>query len=807
MWLLVLLLAPASAQEASDPASGGEPPDPEEAPFDIRADSIEYERGRSLYVARGNVRITQPGRSLAADWVAFNNETRQGVAAGNVVLRQGGDTLRAETIHFEVDTVQGVVWEGRLDARESDFRMSGDEIRKTGEETYSFRGATFTTCRCPEEDMRDPWVVKAEDAQLEVGGYASARNSTFEVLGVPLFWLPWMRYPIRTERETGFLLPTLNASSRSGSDVGLPFFWAARHNVNVTLTPSYLSRRGFKPSAEIEYVFGEEAHGRLYGSFIQDQQVEPDDPSTPFDRSRWGFRWMHDQPLPSGWRLKADVPLFSDNLYPFDFQDLDEFQQDRFVESTAFVEKSFGELGGYGLAAGARWADDLQNPDDLDRDPFLLQRGPEAELKGLPRSLGPLRFLKGSFDLQYAHFFPVNDPEDVYPGAPVVGDDLFLDTGIDAIPTGEERGPSGAVVPGDASGDDFPGPEGDGVFQEGEPLADRGHRLLANPRLSAPFRIADVVEVLPELGYHATAYQTEAQSSAMRHLFTGLLDVRTRLRRKLDLPGLGETAHLLEPRIVWSGVSSASQEGEPLFVPETAVPQERLRQLSLRNVTRDPADRIGARNTVTLALGNTFYRYPEEGGPRLVGDVTVSGQYAIGNDELESLFLDGTLYPWKRVRTRFNFGYDPDEGEIGEAFLEARWSSPEGHDLSVGYRYLDEIPRFFESFRFDDERFEEFEEGFQSIDQVRVFARAALTEQWALTYTGSFSFESSLLLANQGGVEYISRCECWAVRATVENDRASGIEFGLQYRILGLGDDTVRPFQDRSARGVGAGRL
>lgn len=647
--------------------------------------------------------------------------------------------------------------------------------------------------------MRDPWEVKAAEADLEVGGYATARNTTFDVLGVPVLWLPWMRYPLKTERETGFLLPTFSLTSRSGFDVGLPFFWAARRDLNVLLTPSYLSERGFKPSAEIEYVFGERAYGRLYGTFVDDRLVDPEDPSTPFDSERWALRWTHDQPLPRGWRFKADVPLLSDNLYPFDFQDFDEFVSDRFLESEAFVEKAFGGLGRYGLAAGLVWADDLQNPDDLDRDPFLLQRAPEAELAALPRGLGALP-LTASFDLRYASFVPVDDAEEVYPGAPVVGDELFLDTGIDAIPTGEERNGSGRVVATDGSGDDFPGPEGDGVFQEGEPLADRGHRLLANPRLSLPFRVADVLEVLPEAGYHATAYQTDAQGFAARHLFTGQIDARARLRRRIELPGLGRASHLVEPRLAWTAVSDASQEGEPLFVPPTAAPQERLRQLALRNVTRDPADRIEEGSALTLGLGNRVYGHPEEGPPALLADVTLSWQYELSEDRVEKVFLDGTLYPARHVSARFNLGYDPDAREFSEAFLRAGWSSPAGHDLSVGYRFLDEIPRFFESFRFDDERFEEFERDFNDINQVNVFARVALTRQWALTYTGGFSFERSLRLTNRGGVEYISRCRCWALRVTASEDRVRGVQVGFQYRILGLGDDTVRPFQEGGAR-------
>jgi lipopolysaccharide assembly outer membrane protein LptD (OstA) len=772
-----------------------------EAPFDLTADTVRYERERDLYVARGNVRITHPQRTLTADWVAFSNRTRQGVATGHVVVVEGGDTLYAEVLAFEVDSMEGVVFGGRLDARASAFRMSGDRVRKTGPETYTFEKGSFTTCRCPEQG-RDPWTIRAEEADLEVGGYATARNSTFEVLGVPVIWLPWMIYPVKTERETGFLLPEVNASTRSGGDVGLPFFWAVNPQVNLTATPRFLFKRGLMPTGELEYVFGERSGGVLYGAFLHDRDIDPDDPSTPFDENRWAGEWQHVQDLPAEWTFKADAVAFSDNLFPFDIRDFREWRNERYTDSKGFVERRFGRLDRYAASAGVRFADDLSNPDDQDRDEFLIQRLPELQLAGVPEALpGPASRFVTAFDADYTWFTARHRGNRVYNDAPVVGDDLFVDTGFDAIPTGEERDASGARVAFDAHQDDFPGgPEGDGVFQEGEPLADRGHRVLLNPRLALPFRLLDAIEVWPELGWHATGWQTEAQSAELRSLVTGQVDLRTRLRRPLDVLGR-RLLHVLEPRLAWTVISNTDQDGNPLFVPATAVEQERVRQLDLLNVTRDPADRIDHVNAVTLALGNRFYVGGEAGGPSLLfGDAAISGQYDFADGGLEGLFLDGTLYPAPSIRSRFDLGWDTDEQRISEGLLQAGWYSEAGHDFGVLYRFLRDVPRFFEGFDFDDERFDEFEDDFDQVSQLSVAGRYAVTRHWGLTYNGTYSFEDSIFLGNRLGIEYISRCLCWAVRVEVDQDRTAGLGVGLRYRLIGLGDDSVRPFQPTGRR-------
>jgi lipopolysaccharide assembly outer membrane protein LptD (OstA) len=802
---LLLLVLPALA-------GAGQPPAVEEAAsraWDISADSISYERGRDVYTARGNVRIVQPGRSLRADWVAFSNTTRRGIATGHVVIEDQGQKLEADVIHFQLDDLRGLLLGGRLEGKDTPFLATGAEVRKLGDQEYEFEDGSFTTCRCPDGGT-EPWKIRSQEAELEIGGYGTARNTVLDVLGVPVFWLPWMRYPLLTDRATGLLFPTFNSSNRTGLDVGIPFFWAALPSLNVTLTPHWLTDRGFKPELELEYVFGEKSWGELYASgILGDDEVDPDDPDTPFNDDRYVLAWLHDHHLPGGFRGKVDARMFSDNLYPFDFDELSSFRADRYVESAAFVENRFGTLGRYGLVGGVRYADDIQNPDDLDRDRFLLQRAGELAISGMPQPITSSLPFEVAFDTQLVNFARRQNAASFLDFGSVVGDDLFLDTGLDALPTEREPGWLAPPPDTDPHEDNFDaltgsGTEGDGRFQEGEPLLDRGQRLLVNPRLAVPLRIADVAEVRTEVGYHGTYYNTKAQSFETRHLGTAQLDVRTRLRRQLELPlGGGPATHLLEPRLAWTGITDVSQDDNPLLVPRTAVLQERIRQLELGNVLRDPSDRIAETNAVTLAFGNRLFvpTPPGEKGilepPRLFADVTLSGAWDFADEDLRNVFVDGVLFPARQWRTRFNTGWDIEESEISEVLFEFGYADERGNDLGLAYRKVQDVPEFFEGFDLEDERFDEFEEEFEEINQVEFYARYAFSRLWAASYRLRYSLEGSLALANQFGIEYVSRCQCWAVRLELEDERQRGFQAALRYRIVGLGDDTVRPFDSR----------
>jgi lipopolysaccharide assembly outer membrane protein LptD (OstA) len=798
------LAAPAAAWLAAfaPPARAADAP----PPYELRADELEYETRTGIYVARGSVVLRRGDRSLQADWASFSNTTRRGVASGSVLLRDGQDTLRADFVEFDLDSLTGVVFHARLDAEDSHFRMEGDEIRKTGDDTYAFREGSFTTCRCADEEGRDAWRIRAEEADAEVGGYATVRNATFEVLGLPVFWLPWMKYPM-TERKTGLLMPEVGYGSGDGVRVSLPFFWAVGNPLNVILEPGWIQERGVKGDVHLDYVYGQDSGGDLYGSFIHDRSIDSGNPKTPYSPNRWAATGAQDAFLPAGWRAQADFRFVSDNDYVLDFEKLRRHRKDRFLGSEAWIGNALGEAGRFVLQASASEADDLSNPDDVDRDRYLMQRLPEVALSVLPAPLPWTSHVVPGLDARFVSFTPWQRAGQVVPltpvpgGANVVGKDLFLDTGIDATPDAEERDPVTGNFDAfnhhdDNFGVDPGGTEGDGVFEEGEPLADRGQRFEIAPRLAVPWRLGDVAELYPEVSWLQTLYASHAQGFAERGLLTVRADLRTRLRRRFG----ASFSHVLEPRVGYAFVSDTSQEDNPLYVPATAVPQARLRQLDLGNVVRDPADRIERFNGLTFGFGNRFFKRPADGGPpQLLADVTVSAGYEFFEGDFGDVYLDGRTYVWRGAAARFSLGIDPSQPRIDEALAELAWRAEAGHAVSLRYRYLREIPAYFEDFPFG-RRYKNFD-AFDRVNQAGLGLRVALAERWALTYRIEFEFENSELLDNDGGVEYVSRCRCWAIRLEVGADRSSGFQAGLRFRLMGLGDDAT-PFGSVKALGL-----
>ncbi len=787
MHVVALLMASLLASE-----SVAQPPDES---LNITADEVEYQSDRDVYVGRGHVVILQQGKTLTADHVMFSNKTRQGVATGNVVVNDGTDELHAPFLQFNIDTVEGVVYDGELDSAGRGYIMQGREVRKTGPNTYTFDGARFTTCRCPDKTDRAPWAIRAQRADLDLDGYGRARNSTLEILGVPVFWFPYAVYPLKRERQSGFLFPQGGTSSQSGGNISLPFFWAARDDLNVTFGADYQFDRGFKPSADLEYVFGNRGTSDLYGTYIHDTSIDTSSPSSTFGRERWGATWKHKQDLPAGSWMAANVAAVSDNQFPFDFSDFRAYRRDRFLQSNGLVGSSFlGPSEVLGATLAVQSTDDLQNPDDQDRDNVLLQRLPRLALAAMPASAPLLPGLVATGDLEFINYQPYGDPADDFARSLRV-DDQFYDTGFDGIPDGQERNNRGIKVPTDAHFDNNvpgvqAGPENDGRFEEGEPLADHGQRVIGRPRISYPFQLGNFLEVVPEAGYYGTFYNADLAGGDQRSLFTGRVDLRAKVRGSMALPfGMGKATHTAEPFVSWVGVSQTNQDDNPLFVPQTAVPQLRLRLLELDNLTLDPSDRVPELSNVVVGVNNRFWG---DASGNLLGELTISSQYQMSDGRFGPAVAQGQVALPRGFLVRAHAAVDLDPSSFADGLVDFGWYQA-GNQLSIRYRYVRDIPQVFENFERND-RFEDFTDDFTRINQISGVARWQVTEHWAGTYAGSFSFDNSISLINQFGIEYLSQCKCWAVRLEVDEDRTRGFEWSLRYRLVGLGDPKQQLF-------------
>ncbi len=753
-------------------------------PVQITADHLEYHADGELFVASGNVRLSNGERSIEADWVGVARGSQRGVASGNVRYRDGRDELESAFLQFDVETLRGFVYQGSLDTGGDGFLVEADELLRTGEDRYTVTNGRFTTCRCP-DDETEPWVIDTGRADVEIGGYATAQNTTLDILGVPVLWLPWVIFPVKTERESGVLFPKFGFRGDAGFDVGLPLFWAARKNVGVIATPTYMTERGFKQNLEVEYLLGRRSEGEVFAAYGRDQKradsSNRDLPGDEHDVTRWTVLAEHDQHLPGEVRAKADIHLISDNAYAEDYIELSEFRDDAFLESKVFVSGDVGRDGRLGLVGTSIFVNDLQTVDSQDRDSIVHHVAPSVRAEWLSGRESWLGGFVTRFEFDYTHFYNDRLPQDRYGEEAdlVVGNDLFLDIGVDALPADESRHVAG---------------EEDGTFSEGEPLADRGHRFVLHPRISYPMRWFDRLEVVPEVGYRQTLYHTRAQNHAAQSHLTARLDLRTRLVG--DFFGTG-MQHIIEPVVGWGMVGSASNASDPLFVPAAATRQRRLRLFERDNLMLDPSDRVNDRQTVSFGVGNRLYlknRLAAEFNIAIdhqwVGDGT---RYSENRREQDGsrVVVSGHSEQFWRTSSEFNLNLDPEDGDVEEGLFALTVTPWSWITLRAAYRYRE--PREAGRFRFPRQLSRDpWDEDTDALSQVEPIGTLRVGRYMRLRYRANYDLEDDVLLRQQGTFEYVSRCDCWGIGVDVVEQKSGEIRYLLRYSLLGSGDDGLR---------------
>jgi LPS-assembly protein len=83
---------------------------------------------------------------VGAEYARYYWETQWVYLKGDVVARWRGDTMEAELAEFDLENLVGWLRDGRIFLADAELFIEGDDLRKTGPNTYAFSWATVTSC-------------------------------------------------------------------------------------------------------------------------------------------------------------------------------------------------------------------------------------------------------------------------------------------------------------------------------------------------------------------------------------------------------------------------------------------------------------------------------------------------------------------------------------------------------------------------------------------------------------------------------------------------------------------------------------
>lgn len=361
---------------------------PDLSEVNVDADNAQIvENGTSVFT--GDVEVLRGNQKLNANRATYNRLSEEVTAQGDVTLRDSEILIEAEQAEWSLLDDQGAMIDAAYRVRQQNARGNAAYVFRQGTAKTDLNDATYTTCA--EDD--EFWILEADEVNLNhETAVGTAEDVVLRLKGIPVFYTPYISFPLSDARKSGFLIPSIGNSDETGFDVSTPYYWNIAPNQDATLTPRYMSDRGLQLNAEYRYLT-QNSNGMLNAGFLGSDQLRRDgDEINPYyQEDRKLFSWQHQGRFSSRWSNVVDYNYVSDRNYLEDFSNNLSLSSTSYLRRMARVNYS-GEIWRFGAMAQG-----FQSLLETGRKPY--QQLPQLTLRGfLPdQALGLTYELESEF--------------------------------------------------------------------------------------------------------------------------------------------------------------------------------------------------------------------------------------------------------------------------------------------------------------------------------------------------------------------------------------------------------------------------
>lgn len=298
--------------------------DTNDLPVTINADHAKGDYPDDA-VFTGSVDIMQGNSRLQADEVQLHQKEAPGQpepvrtvdALGNVHYDDNQVILKGPKGWANLNTKDTNVWEGDYQMVGRQGRGKADLMKQRGENRYTILdNGSFTSCL----PGSDTWsVVGSEIIHDREEQVAEIWNARFKVGPVPIFYSPYLQLPVGDKRRSGFLIPNAKYTTTNYFEFYLPYYWNIAPNMDATITPHYMHRRGnIMWENEFRYL-SQAGAGLMELDYLPSDKVYEDEHPNDDSSRRWLFYWNHSGVMDQVWRFNVDYTKVSDPSYFNDF--------------------------------------------------------------------------------------------------------------------------------------------------------------------------------------------------------------------------------------------------------------------------------------------------------------------------------------------------------------------------------------------------------------------------------------------------------------------------------------------------------
>jgi LPS-assembly protein len=239
-------------------------------PVEVDADRLEAKQGGTA-VYQGDVKVRQGVRKFDSDYAQVDQKSRDVIAIGNIYYNDGQVTVTSDkTLKSNLTTKDSELEEGVYQVHGSPVRGSAERVIMTNNnQNITLEGAQYTTCPPGQE----AWTLKAGSIDIDQNEvFGEAWNASLWLYDYPVFYFPYINFPIKDQRKTGLLYPSYEQSSKNGMDINQPFYWNIAPNYDATISSRFMDRRGLMEQVEFRYMPNPSHTGSLYFENLADDK-------------------------------------------------------------------------------------------------------------------------------------------------------------------------------------------------------------------------------------------------------------------------------------------------------------------------------------------------------------------------------------------------------------------------------------------------------------------------------------------------------------------------------------------------------
>jgi LPS-assembly protein len=303
----------------------------------------------------GNVHLREPNTLIVAKQVNYNFVTKS-KSLINILYRtslQGKQIVGPNVVQAHERGKTRIITS--LTAWGKAYKAT-----QTEPQVYELSRASFSTC----PPINPAWRIKGSHIELDKNsGRGYATNARILVKNIPIFYTPYINFPLDSRRKTGFLWPTYGGSSNSGFSLYLPFYWDLAPNYDTTITPAVLLRRGVQLSDKFRYLTPTSTgsfdisflpRDQLFSSFQngakgttpiingQSPQVTNAEINRLLNASttRRSFAWRDKSRFNDHWSSNIDFNYAGDDYYMRDLGNINQLTQNQLLQEGDLFYKS-----------------------------------------------------------------------------------------------------------------------------------------------------------------------------------------------------------------------------------------------------------------------------------------------------------------------------------------------------------------------------------------------------------------------------------------------------------------------------------